>query len=99
MTDKPTGPKFADRIKEDHRDIDSLYEKILNTKDSNELNRLQNKFTWEVARNAVGEEIVLYPAFERYLRDGDETANKNRRDNKTVNSSCLLLGLATNLST
>lgn len=87
--------RISERIKQDHRDLESLYDKMLNTKDADDLTRLQNKFTWELARHSVGEELVVYPAFEKYMRDGKEAADKDRKEHKTVllpfPSFCLFL--------
>lgn len=43
-------------------------------------------FTWELARHAVAEELVLYPAMEQYLEGGRgrELAEKDRREHQTV---------------
>ncbi|BDD61008.1 hypothetical protein MPDQ_005835 [Monascus purpureus] len=79
------GPmRISDRIKQDHREIESLYQKIIQSSDTHELVRLQNMFTWELARHAVGEELVLYPAFEKYMRDGKDSADKDRREHKVI---------------
>jgi hypothetical protein len=34
-------------------------------------------FTWELARHSIGEELVLYPLFEKTLSDGVQMANKS----------------------
>ena len=44
-----------------------------------EQTRDRNQLTWELARNLVGEELVLYPAMERYLRDGKEMVEDNQK--------------------
>lgn len=77
-------PRISDRIKQDHRDIESLYQKITQSSDTHELIRLQNLFTWELARHLAGEELVLYPAFEKYMRDGNDSADKDRREHRVV---------------
>lgn len=41
--------------------------------------RAQNQLTWELARALVGEELVLYPAIEKYLRDGHEMVEADRK--------------------
>lgn len=43
-------------------------------------------FTWELARHSVAEELVLYPAMERYLEGerGREMAEKDREEHQTV---------------
>lgn len=45
-------------------------------------------FTWELARHAVAEELVVYPAMERYLGGGwgREVAEKDRQEHQSVRS-------------
>lgn len=73
-----------DAVREDHRLLQSYYNTIVNSDDADEQTRYQNQFTWELARHAVGEELVLYPAIDKYLRDGIEAANKDRRESETI---------------
>ena len=49
-----------------------------------EQTRAQNQLTWELARNLVGEELVLYPAIEKYLRDGKRMVEDDRKEHDTV---------------
>lgn len=72
--------RISDTIKQDHREIESYYEVILSTQDADKQTRYQNMFTWELARHSVGEELVLHPAMENYIRDGFEAAEKDRRE-------------------
>ena len=51
--------------------------------------RAQNQLTWELARALVGEELVLYPAYEKYLRDGKGMAEGDRKMHDDV-SICFL---------
>ena len=76
--------RVSDAIIHDHREIELYYKDIINAKDADEQTRYQNSFTWELARHSVGEELVVYPAMERYLRDGVETAEKDRREHQVV---------------
>ncbi|KAI9926355.1 hypothetical protein ASPWEDRAFT_32232 [Aspergillus wentii DTO 134E9] len=76
--------RISDTIKKDHYDLDTYYKTIINTNDPDEQQRFQNKFVWELARHAVGEELVVYPAMEKYLRDGLEMADKDRHDHQIV---------------
>lgn len=43
-------------------------------------------FTWELARHAVAEDLVVYPAMERYLEGGRgrEVAEKDRQEHQGV---------------
>lgn len=84
------GPSFhlriLDSIKEDHREITACGEHILQSSDPDEQTRCQNQFTWELARHAVAEELVLFPAMEKYLEGGrgKEMAEKERGEHQKV---------------
>lgn len=77
-------PGITDAIKKDHREIESYYEKIINSSDKDEQTRYQNLFTWELARHSIGEELVVYPVFEKLLTGGVEMANKDRKEHLKV---------------
>lgn len=77
-------PRIIDTIKKDHRDIESYYGKIITSKDEDEQTRFQNLFTWELARHSIGEELVVYPLFEKLLPGGMEMANKDRDQHQKV---------------
>ena len=78
--------RILESIKEDHREISACGEQILQSNDADEQTRAQNMFTWELARHSVAEELVLYPAMERYLEGerGREMAEKDREEHQTV---------------
>lgn len=75
-------PRITNAIQADHRSLESLHDRINEAEDSDEKSRLQNQFTWELARHVVSEELVLFPALEKYLRDGDAT--QDRREHQIV---------------
>ncbi|KAL2001404.1 hypothetical protein VTN02DRAFT_1810 [Thermoascus thermophilus] len=77
-------PRVIDAIKQDHRDLEAYYDKIVHSPDPDEQTRFQNQFTWELARHSVAEELIVYPAFEKYLKDGTAMADKDRREHQTV---------------
>jgi hemerythrin superfamily protein len=77
-------PGISDAIKKDHREIESYFDKIVTSTDKDEQTRFQNLFTWELARHSIGEELVIYPLFEKLLPDGIEMANKDRNEHLTV---------------
>lgn len=70
--------RITDAVQADHRDLESYYERILHAEGEDEQTRLQNQFTWELARHVVGEDLVVFPALERYLRDGDATEDREK---------------------
>jgi hemerythrin superfamily protein len=73
-----------DAIKKDHRELEEYYNTIVTSADPDEVVRFQNKFTWELARHSIGEEIVVYPALEEHLPNGTATAEKDRAQHQTV---------------
>jgi len=77
-------PRISDAIKKDHREIESYYEQIVGTSDETEQRKYQNQFTWELARHSIGEELVVYPAFEKYVSNGVELADKDRQEHQSV---------------
>lgn len=84
--------RISDTIKHDHRELDSYYKSILEASDKTEKTRFQNQFTWELARHAIGEELVVYPAFEKHISSGVELANKDRREHQTVSQLFIYFG-------
>lgn len=45
--------------------------------------RWANQLTWEIARHAVGEELVVYPLMEKHLGpEGRELADADRADHQ-----------------
>lgn len=76
---------ISDAIKDDHRKINEYYENIINAKDNDTKVRWQNQFVWELARHSVAEELIVYPAFEKYLgKKGEEMASKDRHEHQAV---------------
>lgn len=76
--------RLMDTIKKDHRELEEYYKIIVSSRDTDEQIRFQNKFTWELVRHAIGEELVVYPALEKYLPGGAETADKDREEHQTA---------------
>jgi hemerythrin superfamily protein len=73
-----TRATISDAIRHDHRELETLYDNILAAKDQDTATRWRNQFVWELARHSIGEELVVYPAFEKYLPGGREMADKDR---------------------
>lgn len=80
--------RISDVIKDDHRKLESYYNIIVNSEDQDEQTRYQNQFTWELARHAVAEELVVFPALEK-LRAGKEQLDDDRREHKAVSVDIL----------
>jgi hemerythrin superfamily protein len=80
--------RISDAIKKDHRELEQYYNKIIGAQDDDEATRWQNQFTWELARHSIGEELVVYPAFENKLGDkGQQMARKDRAEHQAVHVS------------
>ncbi|EXL65636.1 hypothetical protein FOPG_18146 [Fusarium oxysporum f. sp. conglutinans race 2 54008] len=58
---------ISDAITKDHRDLKEYYNEVVTSTDLDHQQRYGNQFTWELARHSVGEELIVYPAFEKYL--------------------------------
>ncbi|QQK41684.1 hemerythrin/HHE cation-binding motif [Penicillium digitatum] len=71
-------PRIIDTIKKNHREIESYYGKLITSQNEDEQTRFQNLFTWELARHSIGEELIVYPLFEKLLSEGVAMANKDR---------------------
>jgi Hemerythrin HHE cation binding domain len=72
--------KLSAAIKDDHKELEEFYNNTLNATTQDEKDRWRNQLTWELARHAVGEELVLYPAMEKYLANGKELADHDRQE-------------------
>ncbi|KAG8408133.1 hypothetical protein J3459_018147 [Metarhizium acridum] len=73
-------------ITKDHRELEQYYNEVINNPNNHDhQQRFGNQFTWELARHSVGEELVVYPAFEKYLgKEGKEMAEHDRKEHHTV---------------
>lgn len=75
----------SEAITSDHRDLDTYFENIMAAPDQDTATRWQNQYVWELARHSIGEELVVYPAFEKYLGEkGKEMADKDRAEHNTL---------------
>ncbi|KAF8900693.1 HHE domain-containing protein [Gymnopilus junonius] len=85
-TTQHVGGPLIDAVADDHQemyDYYAQYEKNAGNADLQE--RWSNQFRWEVARHAVGEELVIYPLMEKHLgARGKELADKDRSDHHQV---------------
>lgn len=76
--------RLTDVINADHRELQTYYDRIVGNEDLDEQTRFQNQLTWGLARHVVGEELVLFPALDKYLGPGE--AMPDRRQTQTVSS-------------
>jgi len=74
---------ISDAVLEDHDELREYADKMFHTDDKDVLTKYQNLFTWELARHAVAEEIVIYPYFESLMgKTGLEYADEDRDDHQ-----------------
>jgi len=71
---------FSQAITTDHKELKDYYNKIVAPgADTDTQERYKNAFAWELARHSIGEEIVIYPMFEKYMGDkGKQMADNDR---------------------
>ncbi|KAJ5574101.1 uncharacterized protein N7459_008528 [Penicillium hispanicum] len=88
FTDAAAAPaahvRILPAIKHDHRELESHCHKILTSTDPDEQTRFQNQFTWELARHAIAEELVIYPAIAKHVKGGQQLADKNRVEHQEI---------------
>lgn len=78
-------PALTETITSDHRDLEKYYNIIVNSRDADEQERYGNQFTWELARHSVAEELIVYPAMEKYMGEaGKDHAEKDRKQHHQV---------------
>ncbi|KAI0746671.1 hypothetical protein C8Q80DRAFT_1271526 [Daedaleopsis nitida] len=75
-------------IKEDHEEMYEYHDQYKRAHERGDVDaqaRWARQLTWEVARHAVGEEIVVYPLMEKHLGDkGKELADHDREEHQSV---------------
>jgi len=83
-----------ERIKQDHREIFAWYDAYQATRaDPKEAEKWKNQFVYEVARHSVSEEIVMYPALEKYALNGKALADEARKEHDQVKADLYLVDL------
>jgi hemerythrin superfamily protein len=77
---------ITEAITRDHREIEQYYNEVVNNPGNHDhQQRFGNQFTWELARHSIAEELVVYPAFEKYLGDkGKQMAEEDRKEHHQV---------------
>lgn len=88
--------RITDTIKNDHRTIEASYTRLLDASQKDERVRFKNLFAWELSRNLVGKELVVYPALEKRLGEGGSLANRARNENHSVRRTHPLIHKCTN---
>lgn len=77
---------ISQAITKDHRELEEYYNEVIsNAGNTDHQQRYGNQFVWELARHSVGEELVVYPAFEKYLgAQGKQMAEQDRKEHHEV---------------
>ncbi|CAF4890698.1 unnamed protein product, partial [Rotaria sp. Silwood1] len=73
-------------VKIDHADVKQAYQNyVLAEGNLDEQKRWSNEFRWGLARHSVAEELVVYPAFEKYLgAEGKQIAHQDRAEHQEL---------------
>ncbi|KAM5449664.1 hypothetical protein MaudCBS49596_004785 [Microsporum audouinii] len=77
-------PSITDTMKADHRELRDDYTKTINAADEDSMTRHGNKFTWDLARYTVAEELVVYPAIESHMDHGSVIINRDRAESQRI---------------
>ncbi|KAG8805649.1 hypothetical protein FRC17_005405, partial [Serendipita sp. 399] len=79
---------LTEAVKEDHQEMYDYYHEYELARQKGDVDaqgRWARQLTWEVARHAAGEEIVVYPLLEKYLgEEGVRMANQDRAEHQEV---------------
>jgi hypothetical protein len=77
---------ISEAITKDHRELETYYKEIINNPDNiDHATRYGNQFTWELARHSVAEELLVYPAMEKYMGEkGKQHAESDRKQHHEV---------------
>ncbi|KAI4634237.1 uncharacterized protein J4E87_001409 [Alternaria ethzedia] len=77
---------ISEAITQDHRKLETYYKEIINNPtDIDHATRYGNQFTWELARHSVAEELLVYPAMEKYMgAKGKAHAELDRKQHHEV---------------
>ena len=77
------GP-LLNTIKHGHRELEAYYPHIIENKSDDERIRYQNLFVWELARNSVAKEMIVYPVLEDRLEEEPDAVRGAREQHQKV---------------
>jgi hemerythrin superfamily protein len=76
---------ISDAVTKDHRELKKYYNEVVNSSDHDHQQRFGNQFVWELARHSIGEELIVYPAMEKYMgAKGKSLADEDRQEHHEV---------------
>ncbi|KDQ09305.1 hypothetical protein BOTBODRAFT_164979 [Botryobasidium botryosum FD-172 SS1] len=88
----PSENTISSAVVQDHDELREYYQRIKAAADDDERTRWANQFRWELARHSIGEELVVYPEYERLLgAEGKELADRDRADHQEVKEQLKVL--------
>lgn len=92
---------LSQAITQDHRDMYACHDAYKKSQgDHDAQQRWSRQLIWEIARHSVGEEIVVYPLFEKYMgQRGQQMADENRKEHAEVKEMLYKLDKMTASST
>ncbi|MCO5556835.1 hypothetical protein L7F22_010388 [Adiantum nelumboides] len=79
-----TQTHIVDAIIHDHKKIKAYYQQYKSSASPDDKQKWSNQWRWEVARHSIGEELVAYPALEKYVPGGAAMADKDRAQHYIV---------------
>ncbi|PPQ79454.1 hypothetical protein CVT25_002616 [Psilocybe cyanescens] len=85
-TTNHVGGALIDAVADDHQEMYTYYDQyVKSTGDADAQERWSRQLTWEVARHAIGEELVIYPLMEKHLGEqGKKLADNDRAEHQEV---------------
>jgi len=76
---------ISDAIVKDHRELKRYYDEVVHSRDLDHQQKFGNQFVWELARHSIGEELIVYPAMEKYMgARGKSLADEDRQEHHEV---------------
>ncbi|TFK36182.1 hypothetical protein BDQ12DRAFT_725232 [Crucibulum laeve] len=77
---------LSEAVAEDHREMYTYYDEYTKASGNpDKQERWARQLTWEVARHAIAEELVVYPMMEKHLGEkGKQLAEHDRADHQEV---------------
>jgi len=85
---------ISEAIGADHRAMDTYIDNLRNAKDLQTKTEWRNQFTWTLARHAISEELILYPAMEKTMgQEGTDLTDVDRKQHQAVGTSPLVIEL------
>ncbi|KAF8070169.1 hypothetical protein FPV67DRAFT_1412816 [Lyophyllum atratum] len=80
---------LSDAIEKDHQEMYDFYDEYVKSAgNADAQERWATQLRWEIARHAIGEEIVVYPLMEQHLgQQGTKLADQDRADHQVVKES------------